>query len=92
MEEYQKAIKYSEKGLEISTVIDNQSGIASMNGSLGNAYRYLGEYQKAIKYNESLEITTVIGNQSNIAASNCNLGLVYLCLGEHKKAIISKRA
>ena len=37
--EYQKAIEYYEKGLEISTAIGDRSGIASNNGSLGNAYR-----------------------------------------------------
>ena len=43
--EYKKAIKYYEKGLEVSTVIGDQSGTAGDNGNLG-------EYQKAIKYYE----------------------------------------
>ena len=37
--EYQKAIEYYEKGLEISTAIGDRSGIASNNGNLGNAYQ-----------------------------------------------------
>ena len=50
--EYPKAIQYYEKGLQISSAIGDQSGIASNNGNLGNAYLSLGEYQKAIKYYE----------------------------------------
>ena len=39
--EYQKAIEYNEKGLEISTAIGDRSGIASNTGNLGNAYRLI---------------------------------------------------
>ena len=88
MEKYQKAIEYYEKGLEISTAIGDQSGIASYNGNLGNAYLSLGEYQKAIEYYEKgLEISTAIGDQSGIASYNGNLGIAYLRLGAYQKAI-----
>ena len=86
--EYQKAIEYYEKGLEISTAIGDQSGIANKTGSLGNAYLRLGEYQKAIEYYEKgLEISTAISDQSGIANNTGNLGNVYLSLGEYQKAI-----
>ena len=88
MGEYQKAIKYYEKGLEISSTIGNQSGIASNNGNLGNAYLNLGEYQKAIKYYEKgLEISSTIGDKSGMASNNGNLGNAYCNLGEYQKAI-----
>ena len=86
--EYQKAIEYYEKGLEISTEIEDRSGIASDNGNLGIAYFSLGEYQKAIEYYEkSLEINIAIGDRSGIASNNGNLGNAYRCLGEYQKAI-----
>ena len=86
--EYQKAIEYYEKGLEISTAIGNQLGIESNNGNLGSAYRSLGEYQKAIEYyQKGLEISTAIGDQSGIANNTGNLGNAYLGLGEYQKAI-----
>ena len=86
--EYQKAIEYYETGLELSTAIGDQSGIASNNSNLGNAYLSLGEYQKAIEYYEKgLELSTAIGNQSGIANNNGNLGNAYLSLGEYQKAI-----
>ena len=88
MEKYKKAIEYYEKGLEISTAIGDQSGIASNNCGLGNAYVSLGDYQKAIEYYEKgLEISTVIGDQSGIANNTSNLGNAYLSLGEYQKAI-----
>ena len=69
--EYQKAIQYYEKGLELSTAIGDQSGIASNNGNFGSAYLNLGEYQKAIQYYEKgLELSTAIGDQSGIANNN----------------------
>ena len=61
-------MEYFERGLEISSAIGDQKGTASNNGNLGNAYRNLGEYQKAIKYFEKgLEISSAIGDQSGIA-------------------------
>ena len=88
LEEYEKAIKYYEKGLEISSAIGDQSEVASNNGNLGNAYLRLGEYQKAIKYyKKGLEITSAIGDQSGIADNNDNLGIAYFSFGEYQKAI-----
>ena len=88
MDKYQKEIEYYKKCLEISTAIGDQSGIASNNCNLGNAYLRLGEYQKAIEYYEKgLEISTAIGDQSGIANNTGNLGNAYRRLGEYQKAI-----
>ena len=85
---YKKAIQYHEKDLAISTAIGDQSGIATSNGNLGNAYHSLGQYEKAIACHEkNLEISTAIGKQSGIAASNGNLGNAYQSLGQYEKAI-----
>ena len=86
--DYQKAIEYCEKGLQISTEIGDQSGIASNNCNLGNVYLCLEEYPKAIEcYKKSLQISTEIGDRSGMATNNGNLGNVYLKLGEYQKAI-----
>lgn len=50
LEDYRKAIKYSEKSLEVSTAMGDQSVIASDNCNLGNTHLTLGEYQQAINY------------------------------------------
>ena len=76
------------KRIRNNTAIGDQSGIASNNGNLGNAYLSLGEYQKAIQYYEKgLELSTAIGDQSGIAIKNGNLGNAYLSLGDYQKAI-----
>ena len=52
---------------------------------MGNAYRRLGEYQKAIdNYKTCLEISTAIGDRSGIASSLGNLGNAHRCLGEYE--------
>ena len=62
-ENIKNSIQYYEKGLEISSAIGDQSGIARNNGNLGNVYFSLGEYKKAIKYYEKgLEISSAIGD------------------------------
>lgn len=38
LEDYRKAIKYSEKSLEVSTAMGDQSVIASDNCNLGNTH------------------------------------------------------
>ncbi|TRU44988.1 MAG: tetratricopeptide repeat protein, partial [Microcystis aeruginosa Ma_QC_Ch_20071001_S25] len=56
--------------------------------SLGNAYYFLGEYQKAIEfYQQSLAIFQRIGDRGGEAYSYNNLGNVYNSLGEYQKAI-----
>ncbi|MBD1878159.1 tetratricopeptide repeat protein [Coleofasciculus sp. FACHB-T130] len=56
--------------------------------SLGNAYRSLGQYQKAIDYHQqSLAITQEIGNPDGEATSLNNLGIAYDALGQYQKAI-----
>ena len=86
--QYEKAIQYHEKNLEISTAIGDRSGIAASNGNLGNAYYNLGQYEKAIQYHKKhMKISTAIGDQSGIAASNGNLGDAYDSLGQYEKAI-----
>ncbi|NCR07268.1 MAG: tetratricopeptide repeat protein [Microcystis aeruginosa LG13-11] len=56
--------------------------------SLGNVYRSLGEYQKAIEFHQqSLAITREIGDRGGEGKSYGNLGAVYYSLGEYQKAI-----
>jgi tetratricopeptide (TPR) repeat protein len=60
---------------------------ASLN-SLGNAYYSLGQYQKAIAFNQqSLEIQQAISDKNGEALSLNNLGNAYSSLGQYQKAI-----
>ncbi|GBE97825.1 tetratricopeptide repeat protein [Microcystis aeruginosa NIES-298] len=79
--------------LELVTVYQQQQEQTNWNyaaslSSLGNAYYFLGEYQKAIEFHQqSLAIDREIGDRGSEAASYNNLGLVYKLLGEYQKAI-----
>jgi CHAT domain-containing protein len=56
--------------------------------NLGNAYRNLGQYPKAIEYyQQSLAIKKEIGARKGEASSLNNLGLAYDSLGQYPKAI-----
>ena len=83
--QYEKAIQYHEKDLEISTAIGDQSGIAASNGNFGYVYHSLGQYEKVIQYYEkNLVISTAIGDLSRIATNN---GDCHRCVGEHEVAL-----
>ena len=60
--EYEKAIKYYEKGLEIGSAIEDQSAIATINVDLENACLKLEKYEEAIEFlKKGLEISVKIG-------------------------------
>ncbi len=79
--------------LELVTVYQQQQEQTNRNyaaslSSLGNAYCFLGEYQKAIEFHQQcLAIDREIGDRGGEAASYNNLGSVYNSLGEYQKAI-----
>ena len=86
--EYQEAMNYYEKALEINTAIGNKSGIAANIGNMGTLYCILGEPQKAINnFENAFKINTAIGNKPGISINKGGLGNVYHLLGEYQKAI-----
>ena len=57
-------------------------------GNLGNAYRSLKEYQKAIEfYQQSLVTAQKFNSRRGVGNALFNLGLTYRQLGDNKKAI-----
>jgi tetratricopeptide (TPR) repeat protein len=67
---------------------NNLSTIINLYYELGNAYRSLGGYQKAIDYYlQSLEIAQEIGDRQGIGNSLGNLGNAYYSLGDYQKAM-----
>ncbi|MCZ8307237.1 MAG: tetratricopeptide repeat protein [Microcystis sp. LE19-98.1E] len=79
--------------LELVTVYQQQQEQTNWNyaaslTSLGNAYHFLGEYQKAIEFHQQcLAIFREIGDRGSEASSYGNLGNVYYFLGEYQKAV-----
>ncbi len=90
--DYQKAIEYSTKALEILKEMYDEihPQVAVGYNNLGETWRALGDPQKAIEYfTKALEInTTTYGvNHPNVAIEYNNLGMAWNDLGEPQKAI-----
>ncbi|NMF60237.1 tetratricopeptide repeat protein [Pseudanabaena yagii] len=55
---------------------------------LGNCYKDLGQYEKAITYHQKhYDISKEIGDRQGVASSLGNLGICYRHLGQYEKAI-----
>ncbi|MBU7027165.1 MAG: tetratricopeptide repeat protein [Theionarchaea archaeon] len=86
--EWDTAIDYYEKSLEISEKLGDIHGMALTYGNLGLVYAKKGEWDKAIDYYEkSLEISEKLGDIHGMALTYNNLGSVYADKGEWDKAI-----
>ncbi|MDB9515245.1 CHAT domain-containing protein [Kamptonema animale CS-326] len=82
------ALQCWEECLIIYQAIHDRKGEANSLGNLGNAYRTLGEYERAITfYEKSLVISREIKDRKVEAYALGNLGIVYFYLEEYKQAI-----
>jgi CHAT domain-containing protein/Flp pilus assembly protein TadD len=85
---YQKAIEFYTKALQIDIQIGDKKGEGADYGNLGNAYDSLGDYQKAIEYqNKRLQIALQIGDKQGEGQVYGNLGIAYYSLDDYQKAI-----
>ena len=78
--------------LEISLAkaqkLNDRNGEAASLGNLGNAYRFLGQYQRAIDlYQQLNEIAREIGCRNREAVSLGGLGNMYYFLSQYQRAI-----
>ncbi|CAF0770711.1 unnamed protein product [Adineta steineri] len=92
--DYEKAVWYHEKALEIDQKIlpSNHPSLASSLNNIGNVYDRIGEYSKSLSSHEkALEIykKTLPSNHPSLAASLNNIGNVYDRIGEYSKALSS---
>jgi tetratricopeptide (TPR) repeat protein len=90
--DYEKAIEYYEKALEIlqKTLPSNHPNWATSYNNIGILYKNMGENSKALSfYEKSLEIQqkTLPPNHPDLAASYGNIGEMYNDMGEYSKAL-----
>ncbi|MBD2086997.1 tetratricopeptide repeat protein [Trichocoleus sp. ST-U3] len=86
--QFEAALQSWQQALSLYREIKNRLGEGQSLGNLGNAYRYLGDYAKAIDYHQqSLAIMREIKDRLGEGKSLGNLGNAYDSLGDYAKAI-----
>ena len=74
--------------MSITQEIGNTKGEGCVYGNLGNAYRNLSEFQRAIEYlKKSLSIAKEVGDREGEGRAYGNLGVSYQFLSEFQRAI-----
>ncbi|MEG4852035.1 tetratricopeptide repeat protein [Microcoleus sp. B5-D4] len=86
--QFPAALNSWQQALQIYRALKNHEGEGGVLNNLGGAYRYLGNYAKAIEYmQQSLVITREIKDRDGEWAALGNLGIAYKSLGNYAKAI-----
>jgi tetratricopeptide (TPR) repeat protein len=77
-----------EIGVKTAQELGNRGDEGAVLGKLGNAYRYLGQMDRAIEsYQQTLAVYRKLGDRRGEGSSLGNLGLVYCELGQGDRAI-----
>ena len=94
--QFQQAIRSWELASSLYNVVQDdfedisplQEGEETILGNIGLAYNQLGDYNKAISYQErSLQLAREIGNRGGEVVALNNLGLIYSSQGNYQQAI-----
>ena len=83
-----EGIRWTEAALDAARRLGDRGGEGRHLGSLGNAYRNLGQVERAIEYHEAaLEISREIGDRRGEGNKLGDLGTAYRDLGQVERAI-----
>ncbi|MBT4285899.1 MAG: tetratricopeptide repeat protein, partial [Deltaproteobacteria bacterium] len=86
--QYEKAIKYYQKALDIGRKLVKKAQIAVYLNKIGKAYKSLGQTNKAIEYlKQALEFHKKLKQDSNIASNHTDIARIYQTLGTYDEAI-----
>ena len=81
-------MEYYERHLKIAKQVGDRAGEGIANGNIGNTYRSLGNFTKAVDCHEScLKIAKEVGDRATEGRAYGNLGSDFHGLGDFKKAI-----
>ena len=79
LEEFDKALEYQFKSLELGREIGDQYGEAATLANIGVVYGQMGDLDEALKYYlESQAIREGIGDQLGASSTLNNIGTIYL--------------
>jgi len=86
--QYNEAKEFAYELLEDPAIQEDPESLAKVCNILGNVYRNLSNYPKALEYSsKALHINEEIGNKSGIAVNLGNIGIVYHQLSDYPKAL-----
>ncbi len=84
----EEALKYCFDAISIFREINDKVNEAETNYYVGASFRYLSDYDSAIKYyNECYNINNSIGNEMGMADGLNGLGTVYYSIEQNDKAL-----
>jgi transcriptional regulator with GAF, ATPase, and Fis domain len=90
--QHPKALRAYQKSLAHSEACDYAHGIAAACDSLGNTYRKMGNFSRALEYNlRSQKIRKQMGDIFLLADSLNNIGVLYVDSGDLQKAMDYER-
>lgn len=85
---YDSAIFYFEKSLDLYQIVEYKKGISDVYTSLGRIYNKKGEIYKAIEfYNKSVLIDEELGNDLDKAITYNDIGKIYVNVNDYSKAL-----
>ncbi|XP_076043541.1 G-protein-signaling modulator 2-like isoform X2 [Oratosquilla oratoria] len=86
-EDCRAGVAFFEAALQTGT--DDLRTLSAIYSQLGNAYFYLGEYNKAMEYHKlDLTVARTMGDRLGVAKASGNLGNTLKVMGRFKEAII----
>jgi serine phosphatase RsbU (regulator of sigma subunit)/tetratricopeptide (TPR) repeat protein len=79
---------FGKQSIELANKLEFQKGLAQANNNIGNIYRLLGEYSKALEsYTKALDVSLLLNDKKGIATRLGNIGSVYYFLSNYPKAL-----
>lgn len=86
--DYEKALEYALKALDLSKTLKDQLKIAHCHNIMGMIYDQQGNFPPALNhYREAYEIYKALGHKEWLAMIATNLGILFKGQGEYKKVI-----
>ncbi|MBL8003935.1 MAG: tetratricopeptide repeat protein [Candidatus Kapabacteria bacterium] len=88
LSEYQSAIEFFSKAIELQNELGNKKDIANVYLGIGSVYSILSDNEKAMDYcTKALQICEEIDYKDGIAQSISNIGIFYDTIGDYDKAL-----
>lgn len=85
---YDDALHYHKASLELSILLNSETGKGRSYNNIGIVFKQLGKYDSAVHYfNESLLIKEKLGDEKNFASTLNNIGGIYREQGNYATAM-----